>query len=263
MTATAVVLEVPQRVTTPRRVVGALSRLEALRIVRHPAFLLGLLGTVYTLLQERGADMQQYWMLSGQAFATLGATTFLAGFLNASRVSRDRAGELYAALPGSDATRTGAILLSLSAAAGVATVVTVIAWLLAVGPDGRVVIELETLTPSLLEPAQVPLIVMAFGALGVCFGRWTPQPILAPLLTIVVWVGPIAWSIPWVSMETVPSLPYDSDWVVGSAAWHLVFLAGVIAAASALALLRDVRRPEPVLVAAGGALAVVLGLTLG
>ena len=62
-------------------------------------------------------------------------------------------------------------------------------------------IELETLSPSLLEPAQVPLIVAAFGALGVAFGRWTPQPALAPLLTIALWVGPLAWSIPWVSMQ--------------------------------------------------------------
>ena len=52
----------------------------------------------------------------------------------------------------------------------------------------------------------MPLIVAAFGALGVAFGRWTPQPALAPLLTIALWVGPLAWSIPWVSMSTVPYL---------------------------------------------------------
>ena len=136
------------------------------------------------------------------------------------------------------------------------------AWLLAVGPDGRIVIDLETLSPSLLEPAQVPLIVAAFGALGVAFGRWTPQPALAPLLTIALWVGPLAWSIPWVSMRTVPYVG-GSDWVVGPPGWHLLFLSGVILAASGLALLRDVRRVATVLLASGGVLAVVLGLALG
>ena len=43
--------------------------------------------------------MQQFWMLNGQAFVTLGVGTFLAAFLNASRVHRDQADELYAALP--------------------------------------------------------------------------------------------------------------------------------------------------------------------
>ena len=262
MTATAVVLELTPRIATPRRIVTSLARIEALRIVRHPAFLLALLGTLYTLIQERGADMQQLWMLNGQAFVTLGVGTFLAAFLNASRVHRDQADELYAALPTSAGTRTGALLLSVLAAAGVAAVVAAVAWLLAVGSDGTIVIDLEALSPSLLEPAQVPLIVAAFGTLGVAFGRWTPQPALAPLLTIALWVGPLAWSIPWVSMSTVPYLG-GRDWVVGPPGWHLVFLTGVSLTASGLALLRDVRRVETVLIAAGGVLAIVLGLALG
>jgi hypothetical protein len=142
-----------------------------------------------------------------QAFATLGAGTFLAAFLNASRVHRDRADELYAALPVRAAARTGAILCSLAAAAGVAALVGAIAWLIALGPDGQIVIGLEALSPSLLEPAQVPLIVAAFGAAGVCFGRWTAQPVLAPLLTIAIWVGPLAWSIPWVAGPLAAASP--------------------------------------------------------
>ena len=60
----------------------------------------------------------------------------------------------------------------------------------------------------------MPLIVAAFGTLGVAFGRWTPQPALAPLLTIALWVGPLAWSIPWVSMTPCRTWA-GSDWVVG------------------------------------------------
>ena len=52
MTATAVVLELSPRLATPRRIVTSLARIEALRIVRHPAFLLALLGTLYTLIRS-------------------------------------------------------------------------------------------------------------------------------------------------------------------------------------------------------------------
>ena len=76
-------------------------------------------------------------------------------------------------------------------------------------------IELEAFSPSLLEPLQVPLIVAGFGALGVAFGRWTPQPVLAPVLTFAIFVGPIAWSIPWVVMSTTPTLPLGHTWLVG------------------------------------------------
>jgi hypothetical protein len=120
---------------------------------------------------------------------------------------------------------------------------------------------LQAISPSLLEPLQVPLIVAGFGALGVAFGRWTPQPALAPLLTIAIWVGPIAWSIPWVVMGTTPQL-FGDDWLVGPPGWHLVFLAGVIATAGGLALLRDGRRPATVAATAAGAVALVVGLLL-
>ena len=206
--------------------------------------------------------MQQYWMLNGQAFVTLGVGTFLAAFLNASRVHRDRAEELYAAFP----TAARPVPARTCSRCSPRPLWPPWRWRsLAAGRrgDGRIVIELETLTPSVWEPAQVPLIVAAFGALGVCFGRWAPQPALAPLLTIALWVGPLAWSIPWVSMRTVPYLGSGSDWVVGPPGWHLVFLAGIIAAAAGLALLRDARRAAPVALAAGGAAAIALGLALG
>jgi hypothetical protein len=154
------------------------------------------------------------------------------------------------------------MLLSLCAAAAAATAMTAVAWLLVVGLDGRVVFELEPLEPGILEPAQVPFIVMAFGALGICFGRWTPHTALAPLLTLAIGTGPIAWSIPWVLMGTVPYLPPDHTWVVGSPGWHLAFLVGTIATAAALALLRDVRRPATWTLLAAGITALASGAAL-
>jgi hypothetical protein len=250
----------PARRASGRRVAGALARIEGRRMLLHPAFVIGLIGSAYSLWHFRGGDMQQYWMLLGEAATTLGALTFLVGFLSASRMRRDDAEELYAALPVSPTTRTAGILLSLWAAAAAAAAMTAVAWLLVVGIDGRVLIELEPLEPGILEPAQVPLIVVAFGALGVCFGRWTPQTAAAPLLTLAIGTGPIAWSIPWVLMGTVPYLPRGHTWVVGSPGWHLVFLTGVIAIAAALALLRDRRWPAPWLLLAAGATAVSLGV---
>ena len=259
---TAVVVRERSVSATPARVRAALARIEGRRIVRHPAFLLGLVGSVYTLWSERAGDVQQYWMLLGQAMTALAAMTFLVGFLNAARVHRDDAEELFGALPAGPAERTAGMLLALWAPAAVAAVTVAIAWLLEVGPDGRILIDLEPLNPSLLEPAQAPLIVAAFGALGICFGRWTPQTALAPLLTLAIGVGPIAWSIPWVVLGTVPYLPSGNTWLVGPPGWHLVFLAGVIAAAGGLALLRDSRRTATVALTAAGAAALVLGLAL-
>jgi hypothetical protein len=262
-TLDAAAVSAPAVVTHPGGgVAGALARIEGRRVLRHPAFLLGVLGTAYSLWTFRDGDMQQYWMLLGQAATTLGAMTFLVGFLNASRVRRDDAGELYAASPVSAATRTAGILLSLGAAAAAAAAITSVAWLLAVGLDGRITIELEPLAPGILEPAQVPFIVLAFGALGVCFGRWLPHAVLAPLLTLVIGTGPIAWSIPWVLIGTVPYLPPSHTWVVGSPGWHLAFLAGTTATAAALALLRDARRPATWALLAAGITAVALGIAL-
>jgi hypothetical protein len=50
--------------------------------------------------------------------------------------------------------------------------------------------------------------------------------------------------------------------VVGSPGWHLAFLAGTTAAASALALLRDARRPATWALLAAGVTAVALGIAL-
>jgi hypothetical protein len=259
-----VVLDDPQhrRPATARRLLGALARIESRRIVLHPAFVLGLLGSIFTLWQQREGDLQQYWMLVGQASTTVGAMTFLVGFLNAARVRRDDAEELYAAFPATAGARTGGILLSLWAAAAVTAAIVAVAWLLEVGPDGEILVALEPLRPSLLEPAQAPLVVAAFGALGVCFGRWTPHTALAPLLTLAIGTGPIAWSIPWVFLGTVPYLPPDHTWLVGPPGWHLLFLTGVIVTAGALALLRDARRPATFVLLAVGAAALALGLPL-
>ena len=239
-----------------------LARIEGRRVLRHPAFLVGVLASIYSLWRYRDGDMQQYWMLLGEAATALGAMTFLVGFLNASRVHRDDAEELYDALPVGAATRTAGTLLSLGAAAAAAAAMTAVAWLLAVGFDGRIVVDLEPLEPGILEPAQVPMIVLAFGALGVCFGRWTPYPALAPLLTLLVGVGPVAWSIPWVLMGTVPYLEPGHTWVVGSPGWHLAFLVGAAGTAAALALLRDSRRPATWALLAASLTALVLGLAL-
>jgi hypothetical protein len=234
-------------------VLGSLARIEASRLLRHPAFMLGLAATALALMRGNGNQLQHWWLVSGQAAAGagLGSLTFLTGFLAADRVRRDGAGELYAALPSPPALRTGGLLLSLGAAAAAAALVFAAAWLAFVGVDGQVEINLEMLSPNPVAALQAPLIVIAFGALGVCFGRWTPRTALAPLLVIVFSYGPIAWSIPWVMLDTTPWVDRH-DWLVGSPGWHLAFLAGIALAAAGLALLRDDRGRVPRLVAASG-----------
>jgi hypothetical protein len=233
----------------------ALARIEARRLLLHPAFLAGLAATLWVLVRGNDDALQHWWMISGQAAAGagLGGLTFLTAFLAASRVARDGAGELYTALPAPASRRTAALLLSLAAAGAATVLVFAVAWLAYVGVDGRIVLNGEELTPNPIAVLQVPLIVLAYGALGAAFGRWTPQLALAPLLTVLISVGPVAWSIPWVMLDAAPWVDRH-DWLVGPPGWHLAFLAGIALAAGGLALVRDDRRAS-VLAAGGVALA--------
>ena len=120
--------------------------------MRHPPSCSPCSGPSTRSSQERGADMQQYWMLNGQAFVTLGVGTFLAALPQRQpRVHRDGAEELYAALPtGAGRAHRRAPALAGSPRPPSPPSMTAVAWLLAVGTDGRIVIDLETLAPSLL-----------------------------------------------------------------------------------------------------------------
>jgi hypothetical protein len=135
-----------------------------------------------------------------------------------------------------------------------------VAWLALVGLDGSVSVGPFTSEPNPLELVQGPLLVTAFGMVGVFLGRWTQRPVLAPLLMLVLLIGPIGWSIPWVLYETAELAP--GDWILGDAGWHLLFLGGVGATASGLTLLYDSRRPLHVALTVVGLTALAIGAAL-
>jgi hypothetical protein len=259
MSAVAQVVEIESSAGTGpagrRRVLAALGRIEALRVVRHPGILLGALTALAVLPAMSAGDA-----INQDHLALLGMLTFLVGFLNEDRARRDGAAELYETLPAAPELRSGAILFSMAAAGAVACALAVVAWVALVGLDGSVTVGPFTAEPSPLEIVQGPLLVTAFGMVGVFLGRWTARPVLAPLLMIALLIGPIGWNIPWVLYETVELAP--GDWVLGDAGWHLLFLGGVGATASALTLLCDSRRPWNIAFAVAGLAALVLGAAL-
>jgi hypothetical protein len=238
-------------------VLPSLARIEAWRVARHPGILLGVLAALALLpaVDASGVVGQDHVVV-------LGILTFLVGFLAVDRVRRDGAEELYDALPAPPAVRTAAVLLSMGVAAALAAAIAVVTWVAVVGLDGEVAGRGGfTARPSVLELLQTPFLILAFGCVGVFLGRWTQRPVAAPLLMLVLLMGPIGWSIPWVLYQTPELAP--GDWVLGDAAWHLVFLGGVSVMCAGLALLRDDRRrPVHWLVLVAGAAALAAGAAL-
>jgi hypothetical protein len=236
-------------------VLPALARVEALRVVRHPGVLLGVLAACAWL---PAIDAEA--VVAQDEIAVLGMLTFLVGFLNVDRVRRDGADDLYAATPSPRRVRTGAVLLSMLAAGAIASIFALVSWLVVVGLDGEVVHDGFAVRPSPLEAAQGPFLVTAVGALGVFVGRWTARPVLAPILMVGLLVGPVGWNIPWIVNGTAALAP--GDWTLGDPAWHLVFLSGIGLTSAGLALVRDSRRRGAVALLVAGLVALIAGAAL-
>lgn len=238
-----------------RRVLAALARIEAGRVARHPGVLLGIVAGVALL-----PTLDPETVLAGTELLILGVLTFLIGFLNVDRARRDDTSEVLDALPVPRSVRTGAVLVSMAVAVAASAALATAGWLLVVGADGVVAHDGLQVRPNPLDVVQGPVLTAVFGLVGVALGRWTGRPALAPLLMLVLLIGPIGWSIPWVVYGTVELVP--GDWVLGNPGWHMLFLAGICAATSAAALLRDSRARACWLLLAAGLAALAVGAVL-
>lgn len=273
-----------------RSAVLSLARLEAARLVRHPVLLAGAaLSVLFSITFADAIDIGgAYFALIGPTLLPLGLATLVVANLAALRSRRAATGELYRSAPAPARTRTLAHLLALAGPAGVAAVLIAAGFLyfgawdgLVVSPDGR------SATPGAVELAVGPVGVAVLGALGIVLARWIPHPAAGAVAAVgllpfqmifLTWniQGAHVWLLPLVNPAQRTSGVPDSSWpcetdqswpclneyvVTGSVAWHLVYLAGLIAALGALALLRDGRsRPDRMLGAAGLAVILVAGL---
>lgn len=247
--------------TTPDRGLGAravasLATVEARRILRHPVMLAGVAILVLFSVQMLRATAAEvhFAVAGGMIFTPLAAATLVAANLAVLRARRTA--EADAALQITPVQRTAAHLLSVVAPALVAAVVSVVYAVVAVSTGATTAGSLRAV-PSALELLHAPALVLLAGTLGVAFARWLPHPVAAVLGALVLFWSPLTWYVPWTMLEPHPILDGFGT-VVGSVAWHHVFVLGLAVAAGAASLLRHVRRPAVGLVALG-AFAVAVG----
>ena len=225
-----------------------LGRIEARRLIRHPAFWL---GPIFGLLLFRGAigagtetdlALNLGWLTGGLAISLL-VGTVLSANVAALRNRRDRTGELYGSIPSPPETRTLGLLTGIVFGPGAIGMVVGAA---ACAAFSRIDDLAEFTDPFLM--AQYLMTVLALGAMGVGVARWIPSLLGGPLVIVAHVMTPIVWVAPWI-------VPTSTGVHV---VWHLVYLIAVPVTWIALALARDRRTPIRFIVAAA---AFALGVT--
>lgn len=252
-----------------------LARREGHRLLRHPALVVGAALSAVLCVVATGVDFATL-ALSGFALLPLTLGTALAANLAALRGRRHGTEELFDSLPTSSRARTAGHLLSVGWAVALGVVLLAVAAAVVAAragpevrfPDGVV----RQRGMLLVELAQGPLAVAAYGLIGAALGRRVRTHALAPALVVaplvlsrfgLPWLTPVAnhsravaggyWPHPEIAPRT-ELVGFD----VTALTWHLVYLATVAALAVAVALWS--RRPAPsVAVGAALAAAVVAG----
>lgn len=172
----------------PRRELAALARIEGRRLLGHPVFLLGVALTLLFFNDAGdGATMESFG--DGFAYLPMASGTLIAANLGALRSRRDRTEELYESLPRPRSARVAGQLLALLWTLPVSAALLVAALI----DDSLVDSTLgNQFSPGADQLAQGPLMVLAFGAIGIVLARIAPSAIAGA----VMFVGLIATAMP-------------------------------------------------------------------
>lgn len=219
-----------------------LSRREGALLLRHPATWIGTalaaagFAVAVTSVGEAAVLGDPLGWLGASFSAMVGFGVTVAALLGALRSRRSGTEELYGSVPTSARARTAAHLGSLLATVPIsAAVVLSLVWLLSsnesTGTFGL---------PALVLPA---LLVLGGGASGVLVARWVPSVFAAPAAIIAIFVlqANLGYDHPrwrWLhfaDMDVSPTPLFD----VRHDGLHVVYIAGLILLAVALALARD------------------------
>jgi hypothetical protein len=241
---------------------GGLGRVEARRMLRHPAYWFGL-AWLALIAANRTVDV-----VRGQAEAAnvVYETTLLAVCLlyapltviSANRVAaatfRRHVREPLDAAPVDVRQRTigtilgllrGPVLVGIAAMA-VMSVTAPLTEPTAGSPVNGIY------GRGLLEHLQVPVLVLGAGLLGIALARWAPVPGALPLVVLTLWFGTGAlyapadaggvvhaptWFAPWIIWAAENAGP-ARDQPLGQEMWHLAYLLGLSVLAGVAALLR-------------------------
>lgn len=229
----------------PARVVWALARVEAWKMLRHPAYLVSFGLSLMMTGGLQGSEFRIEILVLGVGIALLVGTLFAAN-LSALRSRRDGTDELFGSAPAPLAARTAGHL----AAVWIGPVAASGAWLALVAVLSVIAPERfpDDVGPVML--LQAPLVVAALGSLGVAVARWIPHVVGGAIVLALHMFTGLIWALPWVVDGSDPStLP-----------WHFVYLVATIVTFNGVAFLRDRARPLPAIASASGlAVAVVAG----
>jgi hypothetical protein len=223
----------------PLRVVLALAWVEARKMLRHPAYPLGLGIAVVLVGLPRGGSIKIEFLMMGLGLSLVLGSLFAAN-LGALRSRRDGTDELFGSAPAPLAARTAGHL----AAVAVGPVAVTCAWAIAVGVmNGAGVGDFpDELRPVML--VQAPLMVAAIGTLGVATARLIPHVVGGPIVLALHMFTGLIWWLPWAVFEEDLSVNL----------WHLGYLVSAIVVLSSVAFLRDRVRALP-------AIGLVVGLS--
>lgn len=224
------------------KAVITLARVEARRVLLHPAYLMIFVFMVLSGYVELAAlgqigPTQLVEILRVVFTFYLPMIAIFPASLVASSARRAGATETLAALPISSSRRTIATLLASFAPATIAAIAALAIWQLS---RGLPTYELER--PAAL--IAVPLLYLGISGLAVAATRWLPWPgvPIAIVVGLFVWVINATSPGSAVAYLTVPWLVSDEQvlLVAGySDLWHTIYLLGLIALAWTAAILRE------------------------
>lgn len=252
-----------------RSTVPVLARQEALRLLRHPIMLVGLvlyaLSAVVNVLAPDD-PVRAFGLVDTTPTIVPGLFALLAGSLVASRDHRAGTRELLAPLPGRAGERVASLCLACVAPAVVALLLVLA--LHAVQLQQGLYVE----TPGPAQLVQGAVTVLGGGLFGVMVGVWAPSR-SAALLAVVLMVvanllvsaegGPhdlFSLMVEWAVYEPAGGWAGLRD---GSPTWHVLYLLGLCGLAACAALLRVAHRRTQVLLAAVACLTVAVAGGIG
>lgn len=237
---------IPQAQGRPSAVgIWALGRIEARRMLLHPSFLI---GTAFGLLVIRGAvgsmgggfDLAKNlaWLVGGALIGVFVATVLTAN-VAALREHRDHMKELFGALPAPAEARTAGLFVGLLLGPVAVSVVLTAAGVWAFRINDEIAASMD-----LFLVAQVPLTVLALGAIGIAVGRWVPTLLGGAVVIAFHFFSGVIWAMPWIQ-DTGSGIDRPR---------HIVYLVAAMAMWTALAFARD-RRTATRFAIVGGAFA--------
>jgi hypothetical protein len=213
--------------------VVALGWIEARKMILHPTFWVSV-GSCLVLVRgvvgggggDAGVRVNVPLLLAGLLVGLLFGT-ILSANVAALRPRRDHMRELFGSVPSPPETRTIGLFAGLLLGPFLISVL-----FTAVGWWATTHIADPNINPEEVDwflMVQVPLSVIALGALAIAVGRWIPTLFGGPVIIAAHLFTGLIWAVPWI-------LPRSSG--IGST-WHLVYLGAAIMTWVALALARD------------------------